>query len=61
MLSRLFLPLLGVLWCVAVVRAQTDQTAYDDALQNGWVSYGWATLNYANTGTVTARSATRSA
>ena len=29
--------------------ARADQVIYDDALQNGWVSYGWATLNYANT------------
>jgi alpha-N-arabinofuranosidase len=28
-------------------RAQ-DMTVYDDALHNGWVSYGWATLNYGN-------------
>ncbi len=28
--------------------ALADQIVYDDALQNGWTSYGWATLNYAN-------------
>jgi hypothetical protein len=27
-------------------------TIYDDALENGWVSYGWATLNYSNTSPV---------
>jgi hypothetical protein len=29
--------------------AQENQLIYDDALQNGWQNYGWATLNYANT------------
>lgn len=29
-----------------------DLTIYDDVLENGWVSYGWATLNYANTSPV---------
>jgi len=28
--------------------AQTDQTVYADSLQNGWSSYGWATLNFTN-------------
>ena len=32
--------------CGATLRA--DQIVYDDALENGWVSYGWATLNFAN-------------
>jgi hypothetical protein len=32
------------------VAAQSDQAIYADALQNGWVAYGWATINYANTG-----------
>jgi hypothetical protein len=26
-----------------------DQTVYDDALENGWQDWGWATRNYANT------------
>ena len=35
------------------VLAQTvDQPIYTDSLVNGWVSYGWATLNYANTSPV---------
>jgi hypothetical protein len=29
-------------------RAQSDQPVYTDSLQNGWVPYGWATINYAN-------------
>lgn len=29
--------------------AQTVQTVYDDALQNGWQNYGWAALDYAST------------
>src|SRR6266850_8403956 len=32
--------------------AQTDQQIYTDSLQNGWVPYGWATINYANTSPV---------
>jgi hypothetical protein len=30
-----------------LVRAQTVQTVYADALQSGWQSYGWAKLDYA--------------
>ncbi|MBA3962123.1 MAG: alpha-L-arabinofuranosidase [Chthoniobacterales bacterium] len=29
-----------------------DQIVYDDARQNGWQDYGWATINYANTNPV---------
>src|SRR5208283_733321 len=29
-----------------------DQVVYDDALENGWENWGWATLNYANTSPV---------
>ena len=32
--------------------ARADQIIYDDALENGWVNWGWATLNYANTSPV---------
>jgi hypothetical protein len=32
--------------------ARADQVIYDDALENGWLNYGWATLNYANTSPV---------
>lgn len=42
------LPLAGV----GDAFAQQDMTVYDDARQNGWVDYGWATLNYANTNPV---------
>ena len=36
-------------WLVNIACAQSDQIVYDDALENGWSSYGWATtLNYAN-------------
>src|ERR1700719_2977496 len=28
--------------------ARADQIIFDDALENGWTSYGWATLNFAN-------------
>jgi len=34
------------------VLAQNSQVIYDDALENGWVSYGWATLNFSNTSPV---------
>ena len=32
--------------------ARADQIIYDDALENGWQNWGWATLNYANTSPV---------
>jgi len=32
----------------AAVSFAQNQAIYGDALQNGWQSYGWATLNYAN-------------
>ena len=32
--------------------AAQDMTVYDDALENGWQNYGWATINYANTSPV---------
>ena len=31
-----------------VVSVQADQIIYDDALQNGWADWGWATINYNN-------------
>ena len=45
---QFLLPFLLCIWAVSA-RAQTDQVAYDNALQNGWVSYSWATVNYTNT------------
>ncbi|MGB7747089.1 MAG: glycoside hydrolase family 44 protein [Verrucomicrobiia bacterium] len=32
--------------------AQADQIIYDDALENNWQNWGWATINYANTSPV---------
>jgi hypothetical protein len=32
--------------------AQSDQPIYTDSLQNGWQNWGWAALNYSNTGPV---------
>src|SRR5262245_56154955 len=29
--------------------AQSNQTIFDDSLQNNWQNWGWATLNYTNT------------
>ena len=34
------------------VAGQTNQVIYDDALENGWQNWGWATINYANTSPV---------
>jgi len=33
----------------AAARAQVDQTAYTDALVNGWQNWSWATVNLSNT------------
>ena len=32
--------------------AFADQAVYTDSLQNGWQSYGWATLNYSSTNVI---------
>jgi len=34
------------------LQAQADQIIYNDALQNGWQDWGWATINYNNTSPV---------
>ena len=45
--------LLGSLLASSVAaQAPAGLTIYDDALQNGWQNWGWATLNYANTAPV---------
>src|SRR6266853_1019918 len=31
---------------------QADQAVYTDSLQNGWLNYGWATLDYNNSSPV---------
>ena len=41
-----------VLFGVTPVSAQSNQTIYADSLQNGWVDYSWATVNFANTSPV---------
>jgi len=39
----------GIGWGLAAATARAqDQEAYVDSLVNGWESYGWASLNYAN-------------
>jgi len=38
--------------CLFQLTARADQVVYDDALENGWQDWGWATLNYANTSPV---------
>ena len=54
--------ILLALSAVRTVRGQTlpagSQSIYDDALENGWQNYGWATLNYANTSPVHGSSGT---
>lgn len=50
-MKSLLLALLLLAFGVGNARAQ-NQIVYDDALENGWQNYGWATLNYANTSPV---------
>ena len=50
-LGRLF-GLFGSLTLSLRMFAQQDLAIYDDALQNGWQSYGWAALDFLNTSTV---------
>jgi hypothetical protein len=44
-------PLLA-LACLFQITVRADQIIYDDALQNGWQNWGWATINYNNTSPV---------
>src|SRR5215203_2559672 len=46
-----FLFAIAFVFAPATARAQ-DQDVYVDSLVNGWESWGWATLNYANTSPV---------
>ena len=41
----IFLPALLVAFSIA---ARADQIIYDDALENGWQNWGWATIDYGN-------------
>lgn len=36
----------------ATIQAQTDQTVYDDSLENGWANWSWATVDLGSTATV---------
>jgi len=36
----------------ATIQAQTDQTVYDDSLENSWANWSWSTVNLASTTTV---------
>ena len=45
--SLLLAALMAAAWSPSA-RAQGAQVIYDDALENGWQNYGWATLNYAS-------------
>jgi len=44
--------LLSLLLATAQGRAQINQTAYDDSLQNGWQNWSWATASLTNTNPV---------
>jgi hypothetical protein len=39
-------------WVAVTSSLAQDQTIYTDSLQNGWMDYGWATINYNNTSPV---------
>lgn len=43
---------LTILMFLSQLALRADQIVYDDALQNGWQNWGWATLNYTNTSPV---------
>ena len=47
--SKLLLPAFLAAGSIAV---KADQIVYDDALENNWQNWGWATLNYTNTSPV---------
>ncbi len=50
---RSTLPLsLLLFWSTATSSLAQDQTIYSDSLQNGWMDWGWATINYNNTSPV---------
>jgi len=38
--------------CLFQLALRADQIIYDDALENGWQNWGWATLDYTNTSPV---------
>ena len=38
-----------VIFGIALTARAQNLVIYDDALENGWQNYGWATINYANT------------
>ena len=50
--NRLVIATLLVVSFSLVVKAQTDQSIYTDSLQNNWVNYSWATVNFDNSATV---------
>jgi hypothetical protein len=39
-------------WVAVTSSLAQDQAIYTDSLQNGWMNYGWATINYNNTSPV---------
>ena len=51
MMKSLTLPLL-LMGGIAVRAGGQDLAVYDDGLENGWVDYGWAAINYSNTSPV---------
>ena len=51
-LSLDFLLSLIVLWSAVAPSPAQDQAIYTDSLQNGWMDWGWATINYNNSSPV---------
>jgi len=49
---KIFTLILLALIGIGFSAAAQDEVVYDNSLENGWQSYGWATLNYANTSPV---------
>ncbi|HSU54246.1 MAG TPA: glycoside hydrolase family 44 protein [Candidatus Dormibacteraeota bacterium] len=47
-----FLGILIASFVLSTWGLRSDQQLYNDSLQNGWMNYGWATINYANTSPV---------
>jgi hypothetical protein len=41
-----------LVWLLSPLVLRADQIVYDDALENGWQNWGWASINYNNTSPV---------
>src|SRR6476659_4555663 len=47
--ARVFLSLMVLSLFSADRSLAADQTVYTDSLQNNWINYSWATVNFGNT------------